>query len=177
MEPFQRPKTRPKTTQDRPKTAPRRPQDDLQELLFSSSFLYSILVRFVFDFGLLWLPFGLHLGLLLEHKSARLPGLVGSKTTFATQGPPRCPQDRLRRPQDDPRGRQDRPRCPPRPPKSPKTPSKTPKQAKIIPRWPLEVVSVLLSSLLLSLSSLLAPFPKAGGSLPTGPSWGDLGRS
>ena len=65
----------------RPKIDPRRLQDDLQELLFSSSFLSSILVRFVFDFGILWLPFGLHLGPLLEHKSARAPHPVGSKTT------------------------------------------------------------------------------------------------
>ena len=39
------PKTTPKTSQDRSKTAPRPPQDDLEELLFASSFSSSILVR------------------------------------------------------------------------------------------------------------------------------------
>ncbi len=71
------PKAGLKTAQDRPKIAPRQFQDALQELLFSSSFLSSILVRSGLDFGCL-------LGVVLEpHEGA---------PASTTQGDPSAPR-------------------------------------------------------------------------------------
>ena len=60
--------------EDRPKIAPRPLQDDLQECLFSSSFLSSILVRFCSHFGC-------HVGSLAGASWAPSPDLVELKTT------------------------------------------------------------------------------------------------
>ena len=94
-------------SQDRPKMVPRPLQDDLQKLLFSSSFLSSILVRF-------WSQLGSILAPLWASKAAAsdLPygALLSLKRQKSTHGPPRCPKSR-------PRRTQDRPRVPKNPPR------------------------------------------------------------
>ena len=114
----------PKTTQDRPKIAPRRLQDDLQELLFSSSFLSSILLRLGSDFDFNLAPLG-------RPKAAARGGLRPLKLPKTTHDD----QDGLKMPQDAPKTPQDPAKSRPRPPKvPPRPPSDPPKRQKIDPR-------------------------------------------
>ena len=103
----------------RPKIDPRRLQDDLQDLLFSTSFLSSILVRLGSDFGSIlapsWPPFGSQ----NRPKCRASADLVELKTTLTTHDGPRRPQEAPKTPQEPPKSR-------PRPSKTPKRPPKTP---------------------------------------------------
>ena len=105
----------PKTTQDRPKIAPRRLQDDLQELLFSSSFLSSILLRLGSDFDFNLAPLG--------HPKAAGRGdlrpLKLPKTTHDDQDGLKMPQDAPKTPQDPAKSRPRPQKVPPRPPSDP----------------------------------------------------------
>ena len=116
----------PKTTQDRPKIAPRRLQDDLQELLFSSSFLSSILLRLGSDFDFNLAPLG--------HPKAAIRGFLRPlklpKTTHDDQDGLKMPQDAPKTPQDSAKSRPRPPKVPPRPP------SDAPKRPQIDPRHP-----------------------------------------
>ena len=113
----------------RPNIDPRLPQDDLEELLFSTSFLSSILVRLESDFGSIlapsWTPYG--------PKSGAWRGLLGLKRPKATHHGPRRPQDRPRRSQGPPRSLRDAPRAAKDPSRAP---SDSPKRSKIDPRHP-----------------------------------------
>ena len=114
----------PKTTQDRPKIAPRRLQDDLQELLFSSSFLSSILLRLGSDFDFNLAPLG--------HPKAAVR--ICLRPPFLTKNT-HDDQDGLKMPQDAPKTPQDPAKSRPRPPKvPPRPPSDPPKRPKIDPR-------------------------------------------
>ena len=134
----------------RPKIDPRRLQDDLQELLFSTSFLSSILLRLGSDFCLM-------LASLWGAKFGGAPGLSNTKIAPNTHDGPRRFQDRLRGPQD-------RPRCPQEVPKTPpKTPQTPPKRPKIGPNHrnsihPSPSSLIIFSLLLLSSSSLFLFF-------------------
>ena len=139
----------------RPKIDPRRLQDDLQELLFSTSFLSSILVPLGSDFCLILPP-------LEAPKCARSAHLVGFKTTLKAHDGPRWPQDRPRRPQDPPRCPKSRPRAPQRPPRPPQNDQKStqdpPKttENRFILRLLLSSSSPFFFSLLVLLSSLFS---------------------
>ena len=139
----------------RPKIDPRRLQDDLQELLFSTSFLSSILVRLGSDFGLILAP-------LEAPKWRASAGLVGFFMTLKAHDGPRWPQDRPRRPQDPPRCPKSRPRAPQRPPRPPQNDQKStqdpPKttENRFILRLLLSSSSPFFFSLLVLLSSLFS---------------------
>ena len=77
----------------RPKIDPRRLQDDLQDILFSTSFLSSISVRLEFDFGSIWAPSWPPFGSQNRPKCRALAGLVEPKTTLTTHDGPRRPQE------------------------------------------------------------------------------------
>ena len=152
----------PRRSPKRSKIGPRRLQDDLQDL-FSSSFLFSILVPLGSDFCLILPP-------LEAPKCRGSAGTVGFFMTLKAHDGPRWPQDRPRRPQDPPRCPKSRPRAPQ------KTPQTPPKRSKIDPRpsqndrksihpssSSLIIFSLLLlsscSSLFALLSSLFALLP------------------
>ena len=103
----------------RPKIDPRRLQDDLQELLFSTSFLTSILVPLGSHFGLILAPLG-------PPNAAPSREIAGSNMTLNDPWRLNAAQDRSktasRPPKSLPRAAQD----PPRPPKDlPRRPSLT----------------------------------------------------
>ena len=110
----------------RAKIAPRRLQDDLQELLFSSSFLSSILVRLGSDFDFNLAPLGRPKAAIRgDLRPLKLP-----KTTHDDQDGLKMPQDAPKTPQDPAKSRPRLPKVPPRPPSDP------PKRPKIDPRHP-----------------------------------------
>ena len=139
----------------RPKIDPRRLQDDLQELLFSTSFLSSILVPLGSDFCLILPP-------LEAPKCRGSAGIFGFFMTLKAHDGPRWPQDRPRRPQDPPRCPKSRPRAPQRPPRPPQNDQKStqdpPKttENRFILRLLLSSSSPFFFSLLVLLSSLFS---------------------
>ena len=103
----------------RPKIDPRRLQDDLQDLLFSTSFLSSILVRLEFDFGSISAPYWPPFGSQNRPKCRASADPVELKTILTTHGGSRRPQEAPKTPQEPPKSR-------PRPSKTFKRPPKTP---------------------------------------------------
>ena len=101
----------PRRAPRRPKMGSRRPQDDLEELLFSSLFLSSILVPLGPMFASSWPPFW-------DPNQHRIDPPRGTQDiVFVQNGPcrPKTPQEPSKTLQDPPRT----PKYPPRPPSDP----------------------------------------------------------
>ena len=124
-------KMTPRRRPRRPKIGPRRLQDDLDNHLFSSSFLSSILVRLGSDFGSIlapsWPPFG------SQHrpKCRASADPVELKTTLTTHDGPRRPQEAPKTPQEAPKSR---PRTSKTPKRHPKTPQDDQKSTQHTPK-------------------------------------------
>ena len=147
----------------RPKIDPRRLQDDLQDLLFSTSFLSSILVRLGSDFGSIWAPSWPPFGSQNLHKCRGSADPVELKTTLTTHDGPRRPQEAPKTPQELPKSLPRPPRSSQERPKDPPKDSQThPKRLNIDPRPFQNIKNLMLSydqNLMHSLySSLIVAF-------------------
>ena len=101
------PQLRPRWPKDHSKTAPRPPQDDLEALLFATSFSSSILVRFCSNLGSICLPPPVGRPKCLQNRFKK-----HSKITLPQDGL----QDRSKTAQDRSKTAPDPPKAAPRPP-------------------------------------------------------------